>query len=501
MNSRGNFLLLPGSPAPVWDALAFLSSRPPETQPTRASLATQSAPRDNSNVENPGAGGWGQISNITIAAVVGERGYQGQWRELAMVMHAARQLVGENEGEGEGEGEGKVAAVYKQIERALQDGNEGGEGSKEGGANTGVTAADSITGSDGASDGHSVTEALAMRPCHVTLLTVGWNDGTASIASDQQALLQALSRHLTHANFSWQHVSDAQASPHLLPPPSLSSSLSSPSYGDVGADGNTASVSQSCDATSSQLLALLSSDVLVYTSAVEVPELPPVITQALLLGRIVVAPDLLSLQPHLSDAQTAFLYRTGSTPSLFRTLQRVLSSPPSRLSDVRVAGRRLALSLGARQAVVQLAGTVERVVELGSEVKPPMSASELEGRADVGWMWGPAGRELERMLQAAFRHVDGGGAVSQLGEEGRDELSGVFDEGVHDGNIGIVGATEQRWLEEQERSEGQLLGNRTRESLLMREMDEYKAKRELEEWEKQAAEEAMMDRIEANEVR
>ena len=77
MNWQANFLLLPGSLTPVWDALAFLFARLPETQPTHASLATQSAPRDKNNVDNRGTGGRGQIRNITIAAVVGEMGYQG----------------------------------------------------------------------------------------------------------------------------------------------------------------------------------------------------------------------------------------------------------------------------------------------------------------------------------------------------------------------------------------------------------------------------------------
>ena len=186
-------------------------------------------------------------------------------------------------------------AAYQQIERVLQEGNEGGEGSKGGGANKGMTTADSLAGSDVVSDRHCMTGPLTMKPCDVMLLTVGSNDGTASIVSGQLTPLQALSRHLSHVNFSWQHFTDAQPSPHQPPPPSLPSSLSSPSYRGVGAGGSAASAGQSCAATSSQLLAQLSSDVFIYESADEVPELPPVIIQALLLGRIVVPPDLLSL--------------------------------------------------------------------------------------------------------------------------------------------------------------------------------------------------------------
>ena len=105
------------------------------------------------------------------------------------------------------------------------------------------------------------------------------------------------------------------------------------------------------------------------------------------------------------------------------------------------------MSLCTCQAVTQLAGTVERAAELVSEVKP-MSTLELEGSTEVDWTWGRAGREMERILQVASGQVDAGETVRGRGEEGKGEQSGVLNEGVHDGNIGIVGAREQRWLEE-----------------------------------------------------
>ncbi|GJP84418.1 hypothetical protein CLOP_g14476 [Closterium sp. NIES-67] len=460
----GNFLVIPGSPTWTYAATRFAASHASESE-----RAARQIPPD----------------AFTVAVAGNQRVYQGKWRERAMAMHAVQSLVqppgvgwGSLWGWMGGDAGRKGGGEGRSGERGGEgSGGEGSGGRGGGGGGRGVGGREQRGGGRGRGRGGDGNQkeregVSAVERAHVVFMG-NWN---SSGAQSQLAVLKVVANHLLIANMTWG-VGEAE-----------------------GEEG---------------MGMLLGSDVVVWSSVEEEREVNPLLVKALALGKVVVAPKLIKIRAELTSNVHALLYDPGKEPSMKQALLKAASLSQSDALAMSASGRELSLALGARSVVKEVARLLERVTEGGVGIRSPRPADWLWWDKKQGWMGGESGgiggrkvilkegdvkgrevrlrrteEEAEREGVVGLGESEGRRGENTRGEgrlersegggeesEGGSDRRSVRSEGGSDRRSvrSVVVQMEEEWLAEKRKEAALVMGNRTRESMLMEEMDEADA--------------------------
>lgn len=128
-------------------------------------------------------------------------------------------------------------------------------------------------------------------------------------------------------------------------------------------------------------------NIVIYGSFLEEQSFPPVLSQAMSLGKLVIAPDIDMIKKSVNDKVNGFLYAKENIILLKRILFEVVSdnglSPSAQ--KVAMAGKESSKNLMVSDTIKSYASLLENVIKFPSEVILPKAASNISSKLIEGW--------------------------------------------------------------------------------------------------------------------
>ncbi|CAL9755317.1 unnamed protein product [Musa acuminata subsp. burmannicoides] len=130
-------------------------------------------------------------------------------------------------------------------------------------------------------------------------------------------------------------------------------------------------------------------DIVIYGSFLEEQFFPNILMQALSLGKLVVAPDLVMISKYVVNGMNAYLFSKEKVDTLSKILLEVVSNGKLSLSAQQVAsdGKRHARNLMATETIQGYVSLLEKVVKFPSEIAPPKPIEEIPVKLREEWQW------------------------------------------------------------------------------------------------------------------
>ncbi|XP_020573840.1 uncharacterized protein LOC110020175 [Phalaenopsis equestris] len=130
-------------------------------------------------------------------------------------------------------------------------------------------------------------------------------------------------------------------------------------------------------------------DVVIYASFLEEQSFPPVLLQAMSLGKLVVAPDLDMINKYIVDGVNGFLYPKGNVGKLMQLLRRAISNGElSYLAkQIALVGQRQARNLMVSETIQGYSWLLENVLLFPSDISLPKAITEIPSKMKEEWQW------------------------------------------------------------------------------------------------------------------
>lgn len=130
-------------------------------------------------------------------------------------------------------------------------------------------------------------------------------------------------------------------------------------------------------------------NLVIYGSFLKEQSFPPVLLQAMNLGKLVVAPDLSMIKKHIVDTVNGFLYSKEDVDVLKQILLQVISrgdlSPLAQ--EIASVGREHAKNLMVSDTIHSYALLLESVIKFPSEIAFPKAVIGISSRLRGEWQW------------------------------------------------------------------------------------------------------------------
>lgn len=130
-------------------------------------------------------------------------------------------------------------------------------------------------------------------------------------------------------------------------------------------------------------------DLVIYSSFLEEQSFPPVLLQAMNLGKLIVAPDLRMIKKYVDDGVNVFLYPKGNAGKLTQVLHRaILKGELSTLArKIASAGRGKARNLMVSETIQGYSWLFENLLKFPSEISPPKAIEKIPSKMKDQWRW------------------------------------------------------------------------------------------------------------------
>ncbi|KAI0515831.1 hypothetical protein KFK09_008499 [Dendrobium nobile] len=130
-------------------------------------------------------------------------------------------------------------------------------------------------------------------------------------------------------------------------------------------------------------------DLVIYASFHEEQSFPPVLLQAMSLGKLVVAPDLDMINKYIVDGVNGFLYPKDNVGKLMRILQGAISkgelSPLAK--QIASLGQRQSRNLMVSETIQGYSWLLENIIKFPSEISLPKAIGEIPSKMKEEWQW------------------------------------------------------------------------------------------------------------------
>ncbi|ONK68917.1 uncharacterized protein A4U43_C05F17380 [Asparagus officinalis] len=130
-------------------------------------------------------------------------------------------------------------------------------------------------------------------------------------------------------------------------------------------------------------------NLVIYGSFLEEQSFPPVLLQAMNLGKLVVAPDLNMIKKHINDKVNGFLYSKEDVGMLKQILLQAISggnlSPLAQ--EIAAVGREHAKNLMVPDTIHSYASLLENVIKFPSEIATPKAVEDMASGVREEWQW------------------------------------------------------------------------------------------------------------------
>ncbi|KAG0480677.1 hypothetical protein HPP92_011535 [Vanilla planifolia] len=134
---------------------------------------------------------------------------------------------------------------------------------------------------------------------------------------------------------------------------------------------------------------LVMADLIIYGSFLEEQSFPPVLVQAMSLGKLVIAPDLGIIEKHIHNGVNGFLYPKDELGQLTMVVRKAILegglSPPAQL--IATSGQVEARNLMVSETVQSYSWLLENVLKFSSEISPPKAIADIPSEMKEKWQW------------------------------------------------------------------------------------------------------------------
>ncbi|KAJ6851890.1 uncharacterized protein M6B38_257805 [Iris pallida] len=130
-------------------------------------------------------------------------------------------------------------------------------------------------------------------------------------------------------------------------------------------------------------------NIVIYGSFLEEQSFPPILLQAMTLGKLVIAPDLGMIRNYVDNGINGYLYRKKEVSTLRQILLQAISRGKLSPSAQKIAsvGRQNARNLMVSDTIQSYALLLDNVLKLPSEVASPKGAAEISLSLREEWQW------------------------------------------------------------------------------------------------------------------
>uniref|UniRef100_A0ACD5VEY5 Uncharacterized protein n=1 Tax=Avena sativa TaxID=4498 RepID=A0ACD5VEY5_AVESA len=130
-------------------------------------------------------------------------------------------------------------------------------------------------------------------------------------------------------------------------------------------------------------------NLVIYGSCLDEQSFPSVLVQAMILGKLVIAPDLGMITKYIDDGINGLLFPRKNVPMLTEVLLQAVSNGELSVQGQKVAsvGKARAKDLMASEAIEGYAVLLENVLKFPAEVLTPLTSGEIPLALKQEWKW------------------------------------------------------------------------------------------------------------------
>ncbi|XP_072994468.1 uncharacterized protein [Typha latifolia] len=130
-------------------------------------------------------------------------------------------------------------------------------------------------------------------------------------------------------------------------------------------------------------------DLVIYGSFLEEQAFPSVLTQAMSLGKLVIAPDLGMIRKYVVDKVSGYLFPKENVGMLTQVLLQAVRNGKITQSSQKIAlmGKEHARNLMASETIEGYASLLENVIKFPSEVTSPRITEDIPFKLKKQWQW------------------------------------------------------------------------------------------------------------------